>query len=1141
MLSLGLAATVCLGGGAAWAAPSASAADAAASAGSQLLRQPSVSAQHLAFVYGGDIWVSDRNGQNARQLTQHAAAEFAPAISPDGRWIAFSAAYDGNTDVYMMPISGGQARRLTWHPAADVVNGWSPDGKKILFASNREVANNRSNQLFEVNAEEGAVSVFEQKVMEAVAYEGAWSPDGKRLAYRPYKQAYNGASGWRQHRGGTTPPIWIIDPATQQLEAVPHVNASDINPLWVGQELVFISDRADGAANLFAYNTVSKALRQLTRQTQWDVRSASAYGSQVVYESAGLLHELDLSSGQSRLLNIQLKPNSPQTRTQWKDASRSIESAQLSATGKRVIVSARGDVFMLPVKDGSVRNLTESAGVREKDALGSPDGLRVAYISDEADRSKQHSAADGAGRQHHIVLRDQAGLEKPKRFALGKNGYFTLLAWSPDGQRLIYQDNHLNLYSLSLSPAVGASGFGTAQRIASSPRRGPFDVAFSPDSRWLAFTVRGENHFSQIRLHEFASGKEIAVGDGLAHASNPVFSSNGEALYFTASTNSGLTQVGLDMSTRERPQRLGLYAAVLAADGKSPLLPKSGDETAAKKDAEKKEAEKNSNKDTGKPADEKDAGNKPAKSSKPAKPTRVDAHGLNDRIVGLPLPERNYAALSVAADGALFYLEQGQAGASLDAPEKRGQEGAALYRFDFEEREAKSLRQGLEGYEISPDGKKLLLHTAKGGLEVADAGAKLDAKPVDTAPLRMRVNPREEWRQIFDETWWMEKEFFYDPKLHGLDWEAVYARYLPLLDHVQTREDLNDLLVEMIAELQVGHNRVGGGDVHQEAKVAVGLLGADFRVEGGYYRISKIYGGDRWNPFMKAPLATPGLGVKPGDYLMAINGRPLDAKQNLFALLENTAGKQLTLSIASEPSAKTPRQAVVVPVTNEASLRRWDWIDRNRQYVDAQSGGRLAYVYLPDTADEGFTFFNRMFFAQIGREGIIVDDRRNGGGQAANYVLDVLSRPYLSSWKDRDGLVYDTPGGAIYGPKAMLIDQDAGSGGDFLPYGFKRLGLGPLIGKRTWGGLIGISANPPLIDGGNVVVPFFRFYTPDGEWRVENEGVAPDIEVELDPLQVNKGRDSQLDAAIANVLERLKTYKPVQRKTAPAMPTELGK
>ncbi|MBB4844294.1 tricorn protease [Paucibacter oligotrophus] len=1104
---LGLATGLGLATVGAWAQPA---------AGSQLLRQPSVSAQHLAFVYGGDIWVSDRNGQNARQLTQHAAAEFAPAISPDGRWIAFSAAYEGNTDVYLMPINGGQARRLTWHPAADVVNGWSPDGKKILFASNREVANNRSNQLYEVSAEAGAASVFEQKVMEAVAYEGAWSPDGKRLAYRPYKQAYNGPSGWRQHRGGTTPPIWIIDPATQKLEAVPHVNASDINPLWVGQELVFISDRADGAANLFAYNSATQALRQLTPQTQWDVRSAAAHGSQIVYESAGLLHELDLASGQSRRLNIQLSPNAPQARTQWKEVSRQIDSAQLSATGKRVIVGARGDVFMLPVKDGSLRNLTESSGVREKDALGSPDGLRVAYISDEAERKQ--NPADGAGRQHHIVLRDQAGLEKPKRFALGKSGYFTLLAWSPDGQRLIYQDNHLNLYSLSLSPAVGASGFGTAQRIASSPRRGPFDVAFSPDSRWLAYTLRGENHFSQIRLHEFASGKEVAVGDGLAHAGNPVFSSNGEALYFTASTNSGITQVGLDMSTRERPQRLGIYAAVLAADGKSPLLPKNGDEGEPKKAQDKKDEVK-----------------------PPIKPTRVDASGLNERIVGLPVPERNYAALSVAADGALFYLDRRQAGASLDAPDKRGQEGAELYRFDFEEREAKSLRQGLEGYEISPDGKKLLLRGAKASLEIADAGPKLDAKPVDTAALRMRVNPREEWRQIFDETWWMQKEYFYDPKLHGLDWDAVYARYLPLLDHVQTREDLNELLVEMIAELQVGHNRVSGGDVHQEAKVAVGLLGADFRVEGGYYRIAKIYGGDRWSPFMKAPLAAPGLGVKVGDYLMAINGRPLDARQNLFALLENTVGKQLSLSIASDPAAKAPRQAVVVPVANEAGLRRWDWIEGNRQYVERQSGGRLAYVYLPDTADEGFTFFNRMFFAQIGRDGLIVDDRRNGGGQAANYVLDVLSRPYLSSWKDRDGLIYDTPGGAIYGPKAMLIDQDAGSGGDFLPYGFKRLGLGPLIGKRTWGGLIGISANPSLIDGGQLVVPFFRFFTPEGEWRVENEGVAPDIEVELDPLQVNQGRDSQLDAAIANVLERLKTYKPVQRKTAPAMPTELGK
>jgi tricorn protease len=1077
-----------------------------------MLRQPAVSKDHLAFVYAGDLWLADRSGGNARRLTSHAASEFAPRFSPDGKRIAFSASYDGNTDVYVIGLDGGQPKRLTWHPSADVVSGWSPDGQRVLFASPREVLNNRSNQLYEVSVDGG----YEKQVMKAVAYEGAWSADGKQLAYRPYNAAYAGSSGWRQSRGGSTPPVWIMDMASQRWQQIPHVNATDSAPVWAGGEVVFISDRADATANLFAFNPATQSLRQLTKETQWDVRSVDAFGTTLVYESGGRIKQIELAGGTPSVLDIQLASTAPQVRTQWKDASKSITQSRLSATGKRVVVSARGEVFTVPVKDGSVRNLTETAGVREKDALWSSDGQRIAFLS------------DAPGMRHELVLQSQNGQGAKERIALPKDGYFTLMDWSPDGHTLLLQDNHLNLYKLSL--AAGAQR-GQLVKVATDVRRfgaSGFDVSFSPDSRWLAYTTSGDNYFGRIWLHDLSNGTNHAVTDGLAHAGGPVFSPKGDYLYFHASINAGPSQVGLDLSTQERPRRAGLYVAVLAADGKSPLAPKPGDEYGTKDDRKDE-----SKKDDAKAGDKK---TEPKKEEK-VKPTRIDLDGLADRIVALPVAERNYDSLAVASDGALYYLQRPQPGVSNELPQAERRATSELWRFDFEERKPKLLRTGISDYSLSEDHKKLLVTVAGGKLEVGDANDKADSKPLDTSGLRTRVDPRAEWKQIFDETWWMQKEFFYDPAMHGLNWQAVYDRYVPQLAFVQRREDLNDLLVQMIGELQVGHNRVGGGDVHQETPVAVGLLGADFAVEAGRYKIARLYPGDRLSPGLRSPLSVPGLGVKEGDFILAIGGHELDAKTNLYALLENTVGKQVSLSIAQDAAGKGRRDIVVEPIANEMLLRRWAWIDGNRKQVERKSGGKVAYVYMPNTAGEGYEHFNRMFFAQVDKPALIVDDRKNGGGQAANYVTELLARPYLGSWKDRDGLVFDTPGGAIYGPKAMLIDQDAGSGGDFMPYAFKRVGLGPLIGKRTWGGLIGISVNPPLIDGGFLTVPYFRFYTPEGEWRIENEGVAPDMDVELDPAAVNRGEDTQLDAAIADVLKRLGDWKPIQRKTAPPAAT----
>jgi tricorn protease len=665
----------------------------------------------------------------------------------------------------------------------------------------------------------------------------------------------------------------------------------------------------------------------------------------------------------------------------------------------------------------------------------------------------------------------------------------------------------------------------------------------------MAYTIVAENYFTQVRLHSFASGKSFDLADSFVQTDTPVFGGS-DLLYFTASIDAGPTRVTLDMSTQERPLRTAIYAAVLAADGHSPLPPKSGDEEP--KGSKSKDADKTDKADKAAKADKADSAEKTdtarkskkpeadEKSDKPVKPTRIDQAGLSQRFVPIPVAERNYDGLVVGSDGALFYIARRQPGSSTEPPGPNSDADADLYRFNFEDREEKLLKSHLVEFSASADRKKLLLALGDGKLEVADAAEKLDAKSVDLSSVRMLVDPRQEWRQIFDETWRMEQQYFYDPNMHGLPWATVRARYEPLLQFVQRREDLNELLVEMIGEVQVGHNRIGGGDVYSGTPVGVGLLGADFAVENNLYRIQKIYHGDRWNPFLVAPLAAAGVDVAEGDAILAINGHPLDASVNIFSLLEGTAGKQVSLTVSREGTQTTAHTTVVIPIPNEAGLRQWTWVEANRNYVERKSGGKVAYVYLPDTGGDGFTFFNRMFFAQVDRPGLIVDDRRNSGGQAANYVLEVLNRKYLSGWKDRDALIFNTPAGAIYGPKVMLIDQDAGSGGDFLPYGFKRLGLGRLMGTRTWGGLIGIAVNPSLIDGGFLTVPFFRVFTPEGEWRVENEGVAPDVEVPLDPLAVNAGNDVQLDAAIAEVLEQLKSSPQMPRKAAPPMPTHVG-
>ena len=1063
-----------------------------------LLKQPDLSAAHLTFVYAGDIWVADRDGRNPRQLTTHPAGEDSPVFSPDGATIAFAASYENNTDVYIVPVAGGQPKRLTWHPGDDSPTGWTADGQAVTFVSSREVDSGRSNHWYHVSVAGGLPT----RQMAAPVYQGTYDASDSRLAYIAHGSGYNGlfggTSGWKGYRGGTTPAVMIMDLEADSVIEVPGAAATNINPVWLADQLYFLSDRDDEEGrrllNVYRYDAAGRSVERVTNERIWEVRSAGGEGSTLVYEAGGRLKTIDVESGATRELEITINPDLPQRRTQWKNAADTITAADISPTGKRAIVTARGEVFTVAVDEGPTRNVSATGAVREYSGIWSPDGDRIAFIR-----------SDASGQVLRVT--DQLGRGESRDYSLGEY-YYDLHDWaSGDSQRIVYSDNHLTLYVLDLDS-------GASTTISTGARRDEIEAAVSPDGRWLAYTEERPNYHRDLLLYNFDSGARLAVTDGAADVAGPAFSLDGKHLFFAASTNSGPLQVGLNMSSQERPYRAGLYALVLAATDQSPLLPDSGDESAESDDEESDE-------------------------DSPVT-VRIDEDGLQSRIVALPVAERNYGSLAAAEDGSLLYVQYVQPGISNGAPGGSEDEENALWRFDFDEKKAAEVVAGVDGFGVSANGSHLIVAKTDGSLAVGETGDEIELEPLNVEGLRVRVDPAVEWAQIFDEAWRMEQQYFYDPNMHGLDWQGVYDRYRPLVEHVGRRQDLSALIVEMIAEMQVGHNRSGGGDTHRERGANTGLLGANLVIDDGRYRLARVYTGESWNPFIGAPLATPGNEAREGEFILAVDGRDLSAEDNIFEFLQGTVGKQTVLTVGPRVDGRDARDITIEPVSSERMMRLWHWVEANRRAVDEATDGRVGYVYLPNTAGAGYTFFNRMFFAQLDKDAMIIDERSNGGGQAANYITDVLSRQHLSGWKDRDGLVFDTPAGAMHGPKVMLIDQDAGSGGDFLPYSFRQLGIGKLIGTRTWGGLIGIAANPALMDGGFLTVPFFRFFDASGEWSIENEGVAPDIEVQLDPIALNAGRDVQLERAIDEVVRQLRDSQNSLPSVAPTYPTRPG-
>jgi tricorn protease len=1069
--------------------------------GTRLLRHPTVSRELVAFAYASDLWVVPRSGGQARRLTATPVVETDPRFSPDGSQIAFSARVGGNTDVYVMSAAGGEPTRLTYHPGVDAARGWSPDGRHVLFASTRGVvptpATSPYFRLWSIALPASPTRGMPELLPMPRAFTGSYSPDGRRVAYEDVavamfaEWAQNESSQWRHYRGGRTHPIRLINLADYSVEKLPWTNSNDTAPMWVGDTVYFLSDR-NATTNLFSYTLGTKQLAQLTRHDDFDIMSASAGPDAVVYEQAGYIHLVDTATKKSQRLTIDVTADFPWARPQFKKVASVVRSAVLSPTGVRAAFEARGEIFTVPAEKGNARNLTQSAGAHDRSPVWSPDGTEIAWLSD-------------ASGEYQLMIGEQTGATKPRAIALPSKAFFSAPVWSPDGKLLLLEDNHLHLWTIDV--ASGASTTVDTDTYDDPGRR--FDAVWSPDSRWVAYSKSLDSHLRAIFLYSLAEKKAYQVTDGLSDATAPAFDAGGKYLYFIASTNYALRTGWLEMSSVDRPVTRAIYLTVLSASEPSPLLPETGDEVARPDAAQGA------------------AGAKPT-AGVPATPpaVRVDIDRIGQRILTLGVPPADYSALIPGAPGTLFYME---------SPRAAGPSPLVLHRYQVRERKAAPFLEGIRSYALSADAKKLL-YRADGnrwGIVSTERPAKVGEGSIDVAALEAWVDPRAEWTQIFRETWRIQREYFYDAAMHGADWQAVYAKYSPLLPYVAHRADLGYLIASVGGELTVGHSYLtGGGDQPDGEPVSVGMLGADYTTEKGRYRIGRIYTGENWNPDLQAPLSAPGVRVSEGDYLLEVNGRPLELPTSLYQVFEGTAGRQTLIRVNSTPSVEGSRLVTVVPVANEEPLRTRAWIESNRRLVDKLSGGRLAYVWLPNTGGPGYTAFNRYYYAQQDKDGAIIDERYNQGGMVADYIVNELDRQLMGFFARRDGKASPSPTAGIYGPKVMIINESAGSGGDALPYYFKQRKIGPLVGTRTWGALVGTLGIPATIDGGGITAPSLAFYDIDGRWAIENEGVAPDIEVENTPADVMAGRDPQLERAVQEALKLLE-QSPAKRVPRP--------
>lgn len=1067
-----------------------------------LLRNPDISKNNITFVYGGDIWIADKTGQNAKRLTTNPGVELNPMFSPDGSQIAFTGNYDGNTDVYTIPVTGGEPKRITFHPTADLVRGWLND-KEVYFQTTREFDYALGSRLYKTSL----TADLAVPLMMPEAYQGSPSPDGRYWAYiKNSDPTERDRVAFKRYRGGGMPSIWIFDTKTKNIEVIPGDNCNDVKPLWLGSKVYFLSDR-DKIVNIFSYDVKTKKIEKLTNFSDYDVRSLSGKGNELVFEQDGRVHILDLGSNKINTLKIAVSADPLHKRNKYVGLDNDIRNFNISPTGQRALFESRGEIISVPKEKGDARNISSSPSSHERFPAWSPNGKWISYLSDKNGK-------------YQLVLRDQKAMDKATYIDLGKGLFYFEPTWSPDSKKLFFNDAHLNLYYVDIDSKNVVLVDSDKLASITGRTRNHFQPSWSFDSNWIAYVKSLHNGVDAIFMYNLETKKSHQITDGMSEVSQPVFSNDGKYLFFTASTNTGLTNSGLHMSAYDRSPNFNVYAFLLSK--KTPSLFKNeSDEEVVKEDKVIEATKETDKKESGKKGKD-EAKKEEVKVATKAAPKKleVDFDNINNRILALPLPA-GYYRLDGSVDNMLTY-----------------QRGGTIGAFDLVKMEDKPLVENARGFRISADGKKMMYTTGR-DFFIVSAGQKPvpNTGKIKIDDFKFEVDPAAEWNQIFNEVWAMQKEFFYVENMHGADWNAVKAKYEKYLPYVNHRSDLGYLLNEMMGELVVGHAYIYPGDQPSSPSVSTGTLGADLEEVDGVYKINKIFTRLDWNPEFKAPLAEPGLNITTGSYIVAVDGQNLTKDVNIYKLLENKVGKQVVLRINNKPSTVGGRDVVVKPISfgNEMELRRMDWVESNRKKVDQLSNGQIAYVYMPNTGREGYTNFNRYYFSQMDKKALLLDERNNGGGSVADYVIDLLSRDLIAGWGIRDGKSFTTPGNGIYGPKAMIINENAGSGGDMMPYMFRHKGLGKLVGRTTMGILVGISGYPPLLDGGSITSPNFGVFDLEGNYIIENEGVAPDIFVEQLPKDLLEGRDPQLEKTVKLLLEEIKTYpyQPLQKPKDP--------